>query len=253
MSASFSTALLSRIEDAGINASAPPQQRLVDGWLLRFSPGAAKRGRCVNAVAAGVLPLADKLDHCEAVFAQAGLRPTVRITPFSKPAELDATLDARDYTRCDDTQVLLRCDLAPCELPPAPGLSLERIGAARFAHVVGGLRQASLALRAAHAERLVNAPVPFSAWLLRRDGEIVACGQFALENDLAGLYDIYTAPPARGRGLARRLCQEMLNHACAQGARHAYLQVEAHNAPALAVYRRLGFAHGYDYHYRIRG
>ena len=38
-------ALLSRVEDAGINASAPPQQRWLDGWLLRFSPGKAKRAR----------------------------------------------------------------------------------------------------------------------------------------------------------------------------------------------------------------
>ena len=39
---SFEEALLSRIEDAGLNASAPPQQRWVDGWLLRYSVGPAK-------------------------------------------------------------------------------------------------------------------------------------------------------------------------------------------------------------------
>ena len=43
--------LLSRIEDAGLNASAPPQQRWVDGWLVRFSPGKAQRARCINALA----------------------------------------------------------------------------------------------------------------------------------------------------------------------------------------------------------
>ncbi len=45
--------LLARIEDAGLNASAPPQQRVLDGWLLRFSPGKAKRARCVNAIGVG--------------------------------------------------------------------------------------------------------------------------------------------------------------------------------------------------------
>ena len=59
--------LLSRIEDAGINASAPPQQRWVDGWLLRYSPGKAKRARCVQAVADGRLPLAERLALCQAV------------------------------------------------------------------------------------------------------------------------------------------------------------------------------------------
>ena len=53
----FPAELLSRIEDAGINASAPREQLWVDGWLVRFSPGKAKRARCVQAVAAGRLPL----------------------------------------------------------------------------------------------------------------------------------------------------------------------------------------------------
>ena len=42
--------LLSRIEDAGLNASAPPQQVCVDGWLVRLSPGNAHRSRCTNAL-----------------------------------------------------------------------------------------------------------------------------------------------------------------------------------------------------------
>ncbi|HVK31995.1 MAG TPA: hypothetical protein VM845_05770, partial [Burkholderiaceae bacterium] len=56
----FDAALLQRVEDAGLNASAPPQQLWLDGWLVRFSPGKAKRARCVNAVAVGLRPLAHK-------------------------------------------------------------------------------------------------------------------------------------------------------------------------------------------------
>ena len=244
--------LLARIEDVGINASAPPQQRLVDGWRVRFSPGAAKRARCINAVAPGVLPLADKLARCEAVYADAGLPVVARITPFSQPPQLDAALEARGYLRHDDTEVQLLRDLPPLAVPAGGGFSVERIGPVRFAQIAGALRQAPLALREAHAERLANAPVPFTGFLLKRDGELLVCGQHAIEGDLVGLYDIYTVDAARGQGLAGRLCIEMLNHARSFGARHAYLQVETANAPAQAVYRRLGFTTGYGYHYRIR-
>ena len=54
-------ALLSRVEDASLNASAPPQQRWLDGWLVRYSPGKARRARSINAVATGRLPLTQKL------------------------------------------------------------------------------------------------------------------------------------------------------------------------------------------------
>jgi ribosomal protein S18 acetylase RimI-like enzyme len=80
---------------------------------------------------------------------------------------------------------------------------------------------------------------------------VLACGQYAIEADLVGLYDVFTAPAARSRGCARLLCQHMLVHAREHGAQHAYLQVEADNHPARAVYHRLGFADGYAYHYRV--
>jgi ribosomal protein S18 acetylase RimI-like enzyme len=67
---------------------------------------------------------------------------------------------------------------------------------------------------------------------------------------LVGLYDVFTAPTARGRGLARSLCRHLLAEAAGRGARTAYLQVEADNDVARAVYRRLGFIEAYAYHYR---
>ena len=72
------------------------------------------------------------------------------------------------------------------------------------------LRGSPLAQRQAHAQRLVNAPVPFVGCVLKRDGEVLACGQFAIEGDLVGLYDVFTAPAARGQGLARLLCSQLL-------------------------------------------
>ena len=252
MNPAFDPLLLARIEDAGLNSSAPPQQRLIDGWLVRFSPGKAKRARCVNAVAPGRLPIRQKLALCEQVFAEARLPMIVRITPFSEPRELDTTLASLGLQRFDDTRVMVLAELAPDEPPPwSDGLSLQWIGHEPFAQTVGALRGSPLAQRQAHGQRLGNAPVPFSGYVVKREGEVVAAGQFAIEADLVGLYDVFTAPTERGKGLASRLCRHLLAQAASRGAKHAYLQVEGDNDPARAVYHRLGFRDGYAYHYRM--
>src|SRR5258706_1106316 len=223
----FSADLLARIEEAGLNASAPPQQRIVDGWLVRFSPGKAKRARSVNALGAGRLPLERKLALCQQVFDEAKLPMLVRITPFSQPPDLDGLLERVGMRRVDDTRVMV-CD-APAAHRPEPlpnGLQMAPIGHEAFAQTVGQLRGSSLAERQAHGERLVNAPVPFMAQVLKRDGRLVACGQAAVEGELVGLYDVFTAPSARGQGLARLLCAHLMAQAVARDARAAYLHVE---------------------------
>jgi ribosomal protein S18 acetylase RimI-like enzyme len=247
--------LLSRAEDAGLNASAPPQQLWIDGWLVRFSPGKAKRARCVNALAGGRLSLLHKLARAEAVFAAAQLPMVVRITPFTRPAGLDAELAARGFDAIDDTRVMVAPTLTHLRAPALPpGLKWSTLGASALAQAVGALRGSPLAQRQAHAERLANASVPFRALAIQRrdDGAVVACGQSASEGDLVGIYDVFVLEALRGQGLARALCTKLLDDARRDSARSAYLQVEADNHAARAVYFKLGFADGYAYHYRTR-
>jgi GNAT superfamily N-acetyltransferase len=243
--------LLSRVEDAGLNASAPAQQLWIDGWLVRFSPGKAKRARCVNAVASGRLPMSERLSACERVFAAAGLPLIVRITPFTEPVDLDGWLQRQGMHRFDDTRVMLLESLSGWKRAPDDGNStFQAIGLEAFAQRIGGLRGSHLAQRQAHAERLLNSPVPFFAFQLHVDGDLVACGQIALEGDIAGLYDVFTVEAFRGRGFAKLLCHHLLYEAKTRGARHAYLQVESENRPARSAYFRLGFVDAYAYHYR---
>jgi GNAT superfamily N-acetyltransferase len=252
---SFDPCLLSRIEDAGLNASAPPQQRWIDGWLVRFSPGKAQRARCINAVAAGRLPLAQKLALAQAVFDEAQLPAVVRVTPFSQPSGLDAELAALGWARVDDTRVMVCASIDALPDEPLPrGLVWQTLGHSAFAQTVGQLRGSPLSQSQAHAQRLEMSPVPFRALAIRReaDGAILACGQFAREADLVGLYDVFTAEAVRGQGLARRLCVSLLTRARDEGARAAYLQVDAASHAARSLYARLGFADGYAYHYRLR-
>lgn len=244
--------LLSRIDDAGINASAPPQQRWVDGWLVRFSPGKAKRARCIHAVAPGRLSVQDKLALCVPVYEAARLPLFVRVTPFSQPEGLDAQLEALGMERQDDTRVMVCGSLRQLPEPAGPrGYRLDRLSHHAFAELVGRFRGSPLAQRQAHAQRLQESPVPFQGFaLMDRESVAVACGQIAIEAELIGLYDVFTAESRRGAGLAGALCLQMLRAACDFGARTAYLQVEADNAPARRAYRKLGFSDAYAYHYR---
>jgi GNAT superfamily N-acetyltransferase len=244
--------LLSRIEDAGLNACAPPQQRWIDGWLVRYSPGKAQRARCINALSPGRLPLSEKMALCQAVFHQAGLRLLVRITPFSQPEGLDAWLAQRGYQRFDESRVMVCPILQPSGLAACPaGNHLVEVSSEAYAHIVGNLRGTEIDGQRFHAQRLLHSPVPYyGSVLYAADGSVQACAQVAIEADMVGLYDVFTAPQARGHGLSRWLCGRLLNRAHEQGARRAYLQVDAMNHAARAVYHRLGFADAYSYHYR---
>jgi ribosomal protein S18 acetylase RimI-like enzyme len=245
--------LLSRVEDASLNASAPPQQRWLDGWLVRFSPGKAKRARCINAVASGRMPTAQKLALCEPIYREAGLPLVVRITRFSQPTSLESDLAALGLKVLDDTRVMVNQDLASDTTTTLPaGLHWTALDAAAFAEVVGQMRGTPAEQRQAHAQRIALSPVSYCGYAIQResDGLVLACGQFAIEGQLVGLYDVFTRECERGRGLAQLLCQHLLSRAVKSGAGIAYLQVELANVVARRIYERLGFIEGYRYHYR---
>lgn len=234
-----------RAELAGLDASAPPQQANIDGWLIRLSPGKAKRSRCINALQQGTLPLDDLLARCQQAYDAAGLPLAVRVTPWSQPADLDRRLAAKGWGAFDAADVMLLHTLSP---DPAP-VAIQALDAATYAATVGALRGSSDTAIAAHAERIANAPVTYRGFALNdANNELLACGQMVVDGDIVGLYDIASATPRQGHG--ERLCRALLALAHAQGARQAYLQVGSDNAVAQRLYARLGFVFAYRYHYR---
>jgi ribosomal protein S18 acetylase RimI-like enzyme len=70
------------------------------------------------------------------------------------------------------------------------------------------------------------------------------------DGDLAGLFEVATDETERRRGHARRTVLSALKWARLRGAREAWLQVEADNEAAIALYRSIGFDEIYRYHYR---
>lgn len=241
-----------RIEEAGLNALQTPRQLFYDGWLLRLSPGKAKRGRSINAHFGSTLPLADKIARCENIYSACELPALFRITPFSQPRELVTALEHRGYVAFDPTLV------QAIELRDVPSVAqqtdvnVKAASVAQFVEAIGDIRGSSRRQRDAHLERLRATPLSMHALVIEHQGRVVACGQVAVDDYIAGIYDMATDDEFRGRGLARTIVGALLDRAQEHGATQAFLQVNTDNEPALAVYRRYGFETVYTYHYRAR-
>jgi len=76
---------LARVEEAALNALQTRRQLFYDGWLLRLSPGAAKRARSVNAHFGSTRPVGQKIAYCERLYAARDL-----------PGRIVVAVDARD-------------------------------------------------------------------------------------------------------------------------------------------------------------
>jgi len=237
-----------RLEELTLNSSAPPGQLLYDGWLLRFSPGKAKRARSVNALYPSRLPLGEKVACCERLYGERGLPAIFRVSPHTEPEALDGFLEGSGYERFDETLVQWAA-IAPALLA-GPEVDAPRLE--EWFDMVGDLRGSPVAHRSAHLARLAALPLEMRAVAVQRAGVPVATGLAIIEDGHVGIFDVATREGERRRGHARTMVAALLRWGWERGARHSYLQVDTGNAPALALYGHFGFTEAYRYWYRGR-
>ena len=190
-----------RLEDAGLSSSQPPQQSIYDGWLLRYSPGKAKRARSVNAIGAGRIPLEVKLAAVEAFYQRVGLPCLYRITPYSQPAALDRALAAAGYVAREETRVMW-VDAAEFGRVAGTKIAANWVGTEEFAAVAGTLRDSPPAEAAAEAQRIAHCALPAHSLVVRDGPTAIACGQIVVDADCVGVFNMVTAertPWARTR------------------------------------------------------
>ena len=117
------------------------------------------------------------------------------------------------------------------------------VNAAAFAHhpEQGGMTRADLDDRI--AEPWFDPSGFFLAW---RGEELLGFHWTKVHDEEPPFGEVYVvgiAPGAQGGGLGKRLTLIGLQHLAGLGLREVILYVEADNAPAIAVYERLGFTH----------
>lgn len=247
-----------RIEELSINAWCALHTLVYDGWLLHFTEGYTKRANSVAPLYPSSLPLSEKINYCEELYAkQNGLDVIFKLTDTSQPSELDTVLEALNYRRVDETSVqtldLATQEFADSALNDSLTVNVSSTLLPVWLDAYTRLSKVSL-LHVPTVEKMLNnirIPVPCFISLMQ-GSDIVAVGLAVREGGYVGMFDIVVAEPLRGQGLGRVLMNQLLRWSKESGAHTAYLQVVQSNTVARRLYAQLGFTEGYIYWYRVR-
>jgi ribosomal protein S18 acetylase RimI-like enzyme len=223
----------------------PAETQPLGGWLLRADSGFTRRANSVLPLRQLGMPLDEALGAAHDWYAARGL-PVRFHLPLEARRLLDAELGERGWAAEAHTRLFTaRLDAlrAPgTDLPPAAvdsdpddaWLALYRGGAGRT--------ETGRALLTRHDH------AGFAT--LRMNGEPVAVGRGAVDDEWLGVMAVEVAPEHRRQGLAAAVMAALWQWGAAHGARRSYLQVMVDNAPAVALYEKLGYRAHHDYHYR---
>jgi GNAT superfamily N-acetyltransferase len=191
-------------------------------WVLRSSQSSHAR-RANSVLAIGPTPTADPVPAVTAHYEGLGRRPVAMVLPGSAEAAVFEAAGWVPESRDADSVFQI----------------------AGVAHALRALRSVGDL-----PVELVTSGAGSAQALFRDDGgRVVARALVVYWADWVGVATLAVEPPFRRRGLASALLAEVLEWGAMQGARTAYLQVLGDNAPALALYSRLGFVTHHAYRY----
>jgi ribosomal protein S18 acetylase RimI-like enzyme len=242
-------ATVRRFEAAGFRAWPAASVEYDGAWSIRLTAGhPAKRLNSVNPMdPADVGDLAGRIARAARRFEAYGRPLIFRISPLAGKALTDH-LDAAGWSRFSESLVML-IDLEAVDLSEAiDQIPLKDVG--RFVTAALAVRGSDPATRPGLAGIIETIEPEAGLFVHENDERPVASAICVHHRDLAGLFEVATHAAERRKGHALRLVLSALKWAKQRGARRAWLQVEAGNRAALALYRSLGFEEIYRYHYR---
>lgn len=238
-----------RFEAAGFRAWPAAAVHYDGAWAIRLSPDhPARRLNSINPLDPDDgKDLAVRIERAAVRFRAIGRPLTFRLSPLAGPA-LRRHLDAEGWWEGDESLVMrvpfeaTRVDAALDHIP------FKDVG--RFVAALSAVRGYDAPLAAGIEAVLSAIPAEAGLFVVEQQGRPVSTAVCVHDRDIAGLFEVATAPSERGKGHASRLVLSALKWARQRGATQAWLQVEATNRQATALYRRVGFTESYRYSYR---
>lgn len=219
-------------------------------WVRRAANGYTKRANSLQCFdPADGDDAGRRLDDALDWFAAQAIPPVVRTTPLESP-QLSATLDARNWRSIGHSHLYAMHLDAVDPDPEGHILSLQHPA---FLAAQQALKAEDAATMDRLRALLAAMSVPACGIVVYRDAVPVASGLMAIADNIVVAGNVITDPARRRQGLGAAMMRTGLAWARENGATIAALNVEADNPAGKALYRSLGYAHQYDYHYRIPG
>jgi ribosomal protein S18 acetylase RimI-like enzyme len=234
--------------EAAFDAAWPGLKAIPAGdWLCKSAPDVSRRANSANPAGAHARLTDRALDQIEAIYARLGQTPYVRLPSMLGEAP-DQLLEARGYL----AEGLSLTLIGPLNGEgPGDEVELSTVPSPEWLAAqnrVNG-RQGETAQVFDAVLAAIDVPAAYAA--VRREGRIVSAAYAAACDGWLCLEAVVTDPDWRGQGLAGETVRALMAWGAGQGARAVGLQVQADNASAQAVYRRLGVGRElYRYHYR---
>lgn len=235
-------------ERAGLKAWPGVEEKWDGSWVRRAAGGYTKRANSTQCFDPDDFDDADlRVISASSWMVMRKIRPVFRITPLSSP-ELNATLDEAGWSEIDPSHLFameLGDHAADPEAELLPVLDPKFLAAAQKLQAYDAVQMTGM------TNLLGALKVPAVGVVLSRDGAPVASAIMAVADGILVTGNVATDPGRRRQGLGTALMRSGLAWAKTSGARIAALNVQADNAPAIALYSSLGYARQFDYSYRI--
>ena len=238
------------IERATLAAVSPQTVHTVPGWLLPMDD--SHIGRAKSAVPLSHTPPTAAqargwVADIEQVYQQHGHRVAFRLPTHGAWAPLHDTLASRGYQTGKPTCVQTGTVAALRAITIAPPADVDTAPDAAWADLFLG-EGFDPADGASRIRNLTRATANVYA-SLREGGHTLAGGAASFSHGWASVHGMRTHAAHRGKGLAGRVLAGLADAAWARGFSQVFLQVEADNPSALALYSRAGFTTAWVYGY----
>jgi N-acetylglutamate synthase len=233
------------------------EEEWLGDWLLRAAEGFTGRANSALPLGDPGMPLDEALAAVTQWYRDRGLPPMIAVPTALEidPAALvlDNHLSERNWLTRPGPAFVMVADL------PLPGLPPLSLPAGREVQVT---REPDDAWAARYhyrgqdhlppiARKALTSAEEQSFVSIRSADEVLAIARLSIAAGWAGLTAVEVNPAYRRQGLGVAITAAACQEAVLRGMRNVYLQVEVDNAPARALYQRVGFRYSHRYHYRI--